>query len=51
MLYDGKTASVFLKNGYELELTLDTEAFDETISLRAMELNKVTLAKRHRGRT
>lgn len=33
MLYDGKeTASVFLKNGYELELTLDTEAFDETIS-------------------
>ena len=33
MLYDGKeTASIFLKNGYELELTIDTEAFDETIS-------------------
>ena len=27
-----ETASVFLKNGYELELTIDTEAFDETIS-------------------
>ena len=33
MLYDGKeTASIFLKNGYELELSIDTEAFDETIS-------------------
>ena len=31
-LYDGtESTSVFLKNGFELNLTLDTKAFDETV--------------------
>ncbi|QDO95577.1 TlpA family protein disulfide reductase [Formosa sediminum] len=32
-LYDGKeSTNVFLKNGYDLKLSLDTNAFDETIT-------------------
>lgn len=33
MLFDGsEAASIFLKNGYELKLTIDAKAFDETIN-------------------
>ena len=33
LLYDGKEQTyVYLKNGYDLKLTLDAEAFDETLS-------------------